>query len=79
MRSTFDVLRLLHSCGYRYARLSGISYEDGCTVVLFTIPHGAKRAAFTAFISRTEQDLPQLEVEEGFVADRGGSYDANRV
>ena len=79
MRSTLDVLRLLHTCGYRHARINGVTYEDGCTVVLFTLPRGENRAAFTAFISRTELDLPQLEVEEGFVADRGRRHDANRV
>ena len=73
MRSTYDVLRLLQGCGYRYARLTGITYEDGCTVVLFTMPHGHSRRAFTAFISRTEQDLPQLEVEPGFVVEQGRS------
>lgn len=73
MRSTFDVLRLLHSCGYRYARLTGITYEEGHTVALFTLPHGNGRRAFTAFISRTETDRPQLEVEPGFVVDRQGS------
>jgi hypothetical protein len=72
MRSTFDVLRLLHSCGYRYARLNGITYEDGHTVVLFTMPHGQSRRAFTAFISKTETDRPHLEVEPGFVVDRQG-------
>ena len=73
MRSTYDVLRLLHSCGYRYARLNGVTYEDGRTVVLFTTPHGHSRRAFTAFISRTEQDLPHLEVEPGFVVEQGRS------
>ncbi len=72
MRSTYDVLRLLHSCGYRHARLIQITYEDGCTVVLFILPHGQGRRAMTAFISKTEQDLPHLEVEAGFVVDREG-------
>ena len=71
MRSTYDVLRLLHSLGYRYAKLTGISYEDGCTVVLFTMPAGPTRRAFTAFISRTEQDRPHVEVEPGFVVNQG--------
>jgi len=73
MRSTFDVLRLLHSCGYRHARILSVSYEDGHTVVLFTLPWGAKRRALTAFISRTETDRPHLEVEPGFVANRQGA------
>ena len=72
MRSTFDVLRLLHSCGYRYARITQITYEDGCTVVLFTLPHGQGRRAFTAFISKTKQDRPHAEVEPGFVVNRQG-------
>lgn len=71
MRSTYDVLRLLHSCGYRYARLNGITYEDGAVVALFTMPAGDERRAFTAFISRTETDRPHLEVEPGFVAEQG--------
>jgi len=71
MRSTFDVLRLLHSLGYRYAKLTSIAYEDGATVVLFTMPHGHGRRAFTAFISKTEQDRPHVEVEPGFVIDKG--------
>jgi hypothetical protein len=73
MRSTFDVLRLLHSCGYRYARLTGITYEDGHTVVLFTLPHADSRRAFTAFISRTETERPHLEVEPGFVVNKGAT------
>lgn len=73
MRSTFDVLRLLHSCGYRYARLTGITYEDGCTVVLFTLPAGPTRRAFTAFITKTDTERPHLEVEPGFVVDRQGA------
>lgn len=70
MRSTYDVLRLLQQVGYRYARITGISYEDGHTVVLFTMPHGHSRRAFTAFISK-KQGRPHLEVEPGFVVQRG--------
>lgn len=72
MRSTYDVLRLLQGCGYRYARITGITYEDGHTVVLFTLPHAQGRRAFTAFISKTDTDRPHLEVEPGFVVDRQG-------
>jgi hypothetical protein len=72
MRSTFDVLRLLHSLGYRYARLSGFpTYEDGCTVVLFHVPHGQGRRAFTAFISEQKDRPPRVEVEPGFVVQQG--------
>lgn len=72
MRCRLDVLRLLHTVGYRHAQLTSISYEDGATVVLFTVPRADCRAAFTAFIRNTEQGLPQLEVEQGFVVDREG-------
>lgn len=72
MRSTYDVLALLHSLGYRYARLNGLpSYEDGRTVVLFNIPHGQQRRAFTAFISEQKDRPPRVEVEPGFVVQQG--------
>ena len=63
---------MLRSLGYGHARLIGApSYEDGRTVVLFTIPHGLRRRAFTAFICEQEDRPPQLEVEPGFVVQQG--------
>jgi hypothetical protein len=63
------VLRTLHSCGYRYASLHGIRFEEPRTVALFSVPHcRGYRRAFTAFIEQeSERDRPRLEVEPGFV------------
>jgi hypothetical protein len=71
MRSRLELLRLLRSCGYGHANLHDLTYEDGCTVVLFTIPHGQVRRAFTAFISEQEDRPPHIEVELGFVVQQG--------
>ena len=68
------VLRTLHSCGYRYASLHGLREEDGLTVALFSVPHCRSRRAFTAFIEQgSKRDRPRLEVEPGFVVDKGES------
>lgn len=66
-----ELLDLLRACGYRYAKTYQITYEDGQIVVLFTLPAGAQRAAYTAFVTETEQGWPTLEVAPGFVIDKG--------
>lgn len=71
MRDRQELLDLLRACGYRYAKTYQITYEDGEIVVLFTLPAGAKRAAYTAFVTETEQGWPTLEVAPGFVIDKG--------
>jgi hypothetical protein len=72
MQSRLDVLRLLYSLGYKHAHLVGVpAYEDGRTVVLFTVPHAGSRRAFTAFISEQEDRPPRVEVEPGFVVQQG--------
>lgn len=48
--------------------------EDGLTVALFSVPHCRSRRAFTAFIEQEPGgDRPRLEVEPGFVVDKGES------
>lgn len=66
-----ELLDLLRACGYRYAKTYQITYEDGQIVVLLTLPAGAQRAAYTAFIQETGQGRPTLEVVPGFVIDKG--------
>jgi hypothetical protein len=65
-----ELLDLLRTCGYRYAKTYQITYEDGHIVVLFTLPAGARRAAYTAFVQDSAQGRPHLEVVPGFAIDR---------
>lgn len=63
--------RLLEECGYKYARVVQLLFENGEFVVLFTIPHKGKRAAFTAFIEDTVDYGIGIEVFKGFVTEKG--------